>query len=398
VTVCSTGAAQIRTENRAGRRIVAIAFYVLYATTLLDPSPAISQPASSSPPSGLDLCLVPDSIGEALRKIARRVGGEIGVTAIHLESGARISYNGRRRFPMASVSKIPMALEFLRRVDVGEVDLSEELVVPTTDFRPGYSPLASWSGGRAERATVDSLFRLMIEVSDNTATDVILRMAGGPAEVTRRLRQLGLHEIEVNRSEARTFADLSGIPDTVPEAELYRYNYFRMRDALPPEHRQQARLRFGDDPRDTATPDDAAELLALIHAGEGLSPESRDYLLNSMLASRSGPRRIKGLLPGGTPVAHKTGTIAAAINDIGIITLPDGAGHVAIAVFVYTFHRTEWRRERTIAEVARLAYDYFSTATDPRHFGPVSTACGTQRKAADPRDADPTLSGEDASM
>ena len=104
------------------------------------------------------------------------------------------------------------------------------------------------------------------------------------------------------------------------------------------------------------------------------------------------------MLPGGTPVAHKTGTIAAAINDIGIITLPDGAGHVAIAVFVYTFHRTEWRRERTIAEVSRLAYDYFSTATDPRQFGPVSTACGTEKTAADARDAVPTLSGEDASM
>jgi len=327
--------------------------------------------------AALDLCLVPDSVGEQLRKITRRVGGDIGVSALHLESGARISYNGDTRFPMASVSKVPMALEFLRRVDEGEIDLSEDLVVPITDFRPGYSPLASWSGGNAERATVDSLFRLMIEVSDNTATDVVLRLAGGPSEVTGRLRQLGIEGIDVNRSEARTFADLSGIPDSVPESELYRYKYFRMRDALPAEHRQAARLRFGDDPRDTATPDAMTDLLRLIYAGEGLTPESRDYLLTSMLASRSGPRRIKGLLPKGTPVAHKTGTIAGAINDIGIITLPNQAGHVAIAVFVYTFHRTTWRRERTIAEVSRLVYDYFSTASDPRDNGPVRTACGT---------------------
>lgn len=362
---------------------------------VVSPRTAVAQDVRTT---GLDLCLVPDSIGEQLRRITRRVGGDIGVSALHLESGARISYNGDQRFPMASVSKVPMALEFLRRVDEGEIDLSENLVVPTTDFRPGHSPLASWSGGKAERATVDSLFRLMIEVSDNTATDVILRMAGGPTEVTGRLRQLGIDDIDVNRSEARTFADLSGIPDTVPESELYRYKYFRTRDALPAEQRQEARLRFGDDPRDTATPNAMTDLLGLIHAGEGLTPESRDYLLTSMLASRSGPRRIKGLLPKGTPVAHKTGTIAGAINDIGIITLPDQAGHVAISVFVYTFYRTTWRRERTIAEVARLVYDYFSTASDPWDGGPARTACGDEVLPPAGWEPELILGGEDPAM
>ena len=73
------------------------------------------------------------------------------------------------------------------------------------------------------------------------------------------------------------------------------------------------------------------------------------------------------------------GTIAGAINDVGIITLPDEAGHVAIAVFVYTFNRTTWRRERTIAEVSRLVYDYFSSAPDPWEYGPVSADCATRR-------------------
>jgi beta-lactamase class A len=337
-----------------------------------------AAPEASSQPSvseELELCLVPDSLGAQLRRITRRVGHEIGITALHLESGARISFNGDHPFPMASVSKLPIALEFLRRVDDGEVDLAQDLLVPTTDFRAGHSPLASWSGGRDERATVDSLFRLMIEVSDNSATDVILRMAGGPDRVTRRLRELGIADIRVDRSEARTFADLSGIPDTVPESELYRWSYFRMRDALPAETRQAARLRFGEDPRDTSTPDAMVDLLAMIHAGKGLSRSSREYLLNSMEESRSGPRRLKGLLPSGTPVAHKTGTIAAAINDVGIITLPGDAGHVAIAAFVYTFHRTEWRRERTIAEVARLVYDYFAVAQPPLVDGPLPMAC-----------------------
>jgi len=325
---------------------------------------------------GVVACLVPDSVGSELARIARRVGGEIGVAALHVESGARISFNGDRRFPMASVSKVPMALEFLRRVDAGEIDLDERLEIPITDFRPGYSPLASWSGGRAEHATVDSLFRLMIGVSDNSATDVILRMAGGPDSVTRRLRELGIEDVAVDRSEARTFADLVGIPDTVPEEELYRYNFFRMRDRLPPEHRQAARVRYGEDPRDTATPEAMAELLSLVFRGEGLSPSSRDYLIATMESSRSGPRRLKGLLPRGTTVAHKTGTMGGAINDVGIITLPDGAGHLVVAVFVNTLHRTEWRRERTIAESARLLYDWFSRAPDPWVTGPAPLACG----------------------
>ena len=383
--------------NSCRRLFVIITLLILAGSLALRPPEAHAQPSQTAA-TGLDLCLVPDSIGDQLRRITRRVGGEIGVAAIHLESGARISYNGDRRFPMASVSKVPMAVEFLRRVDEGEIDLYEDLVIPVTDFRPGHSPLASWSGGKPEQATVDSLFRLMIEVSDNTATDVVLRMAGGPGEVTRRLRELGVDEVDVDRSEARTFADLSGIPDSVPESQLYRYRYFRTRDALPAEHRQQARLRFGDDPRDTATPDGMADLLALIHVGEGLSLESRDYLLNSMLASRSGPRRIKGLLPRGTPVAHKTGTIAGEINDVGIITLPDGAGHVAIAVFVYTFNRTQWRRERTIAEVSRLVYDYFSAAPDPWAYGPVPVACGGEEPPSEMWESDLILGGEDPVM
>jgi beta-lactamase class A len=275
---------------------------------------------------------------------------------------------------MASVSKVPMALEFLRRVDLGEISLDERIVVPTTDFRPGHSPLASWSGGRPVRVTVDSLFKLMIEVSDNTATDVILRMAGGPEEVTRRLRDLGIEDMTVDRSEARTFADLVGIPDTVPESELYRYSHFRIRDALPDSVRLEARIAYGSDPRDTATPEATARLLVEVWNGAGLTGESRDLLIEVMEESRAGRRRLKGLLPGETPVAHKTGTMAGAVNDVGIITLPDDAGHVAVAVYVNTLHRTTYRRERTIAQASRALYDYFRSAL-AGFTGPMDRSC-----------------------
>ncbi|MFV1986698.1 MAG: serine hydrolase, partial [Gemmatimonadota bacterium] len=322
------------------------------ATAQTSPQPASAQ--TSPQPATFSVspvCVVPDSIDAALARISRRVNGDVGFTAIHLESGTSVSFNGRRRFPMASVSKVPMALEYLNRVDAGEIDPTERIRVPTTDFRPGNSPMASWSGGRAVHITIDSLFGLMIGASDNTATDVILNMSGGPSAATRRVRELGVLGVDVDRSEARTFADLSGIPETVPETELYRYHYFRLRDALPQEHRDAAREAYVTDLRDTATPDGMAHLLAEIHDGGGLTAPSHQRLLDVMSATRTGARRLKGLLPPDTDIAHKTGTMAGAVNDVGIIRLPNGRGHIAIAAFVNTLHSSTWRRERTIAEM-----------------------------------------------
>jgi beta-lactamase class A len=73
----------------------------------------------------------------------------------------------------------------------------------------------------------------------------------------------------------------------------------------------------------------------------------------------TGSRRLKGMLPGGTPVAHKTGTLAGVSDDVGIITLPNGH-HLAIAVFAKGM-RSEWERDRSIAQLARLLYEGFGS-------------------------------------
>ena len=85
-----------------------------------------------------------------------------------------------------------------------------------------------------------------------------------------------------------------------------------------------------------------------------------DLLLDIMYRCETGPARIKGLLPPNIRVAHKTGTLNMGItNDVGILDLPDGAGHVVLSVFVKEATGNAEAQERQIAQVARAVYDYF---------------------------------------
>jgi beta-lactamase class A len=129
--------------------------------------------------------------------------------------------------------------------------------------------------------------------------------------------------------------------------------------AVRPEDRSAAAKKFDADPRDTSTPDGMAVLLARIFRKDVLRSETGDLLLDIMRRCRTGDQRLKGILPALTEVAHKTGTIGGTTNDVGIMTLPDGAGHVAIAVFVKSSTNPVPARERVIAEIARAVHDYY---------------------------------------
>jgi len=128
---------------------------------------------------------------------------------------------------------------------------------------------------------------------------------------------------------------------------------------VPEADRKAAAARYPDDPRDSATPADMARLLVNIHNHALHKEATAELLLDILRRCQTGDARLKGILPEGTVVAHKTGTVGSTTNDVGIITLPDGAGHVAIAVFVKASEAPVAKRERAIAEIARAAHDYF---------------------------------------
>jgi len=154
------------------------------------------------------------------REIARLAavsGGVVGVTAIHLESGRRVSMNGTDRFPMASTFKVPIAVQLLTRIDKGEVKLDQMIEIKQSDLHPGSGTLMDLFNKGGLALSVRNLMELMLLISDNSATDVMLRTAGGPQAVTARMRALGIEGISVNRSTAQLIADWVGVTNLPPE-------------------------------------------------------------------------------------------------------------------------------------------------------------------------------------
>lgn len=177
--------------------------------------------------------------------------------------------------------------------------------------------------------SIRELLRAMIVESDGSASDLLLGLMG-PKVVTGMMNSLGAKDLVVANSEKE-----------MARSEEAQY-------------------------RNWTSPESTVVLLSMLQKGRGLTAPSRELLLAWMTESPTGPQRIKGLLPAGTRVAHKTGTSAtvqgltAATNDAGIITLPDGR-HLAVAVFVSDSTSDLSSREGAIARIARAAWDCYTT-------------------------------------
>ena len=259
---------------------------------------------------------------------------------------------------MASAYKVPIAVQLLTRVDAGEERLDRMIEITRSDLHPGSGTLTDLFNKPGVSLSVRNLLELMLLISDNSATDIVLRLAGGGGAVTARMRALGLDGIDVTRPTLNLIADWAGLNPSA--AESWDPDQGEAIFAAVPEAvREAAAARFDADLRDTSTPEDMAVLLERIYRKDLLAPSSAELLLDIMRRCQTGEGRLKGLLPAGTEVAHKTGTIGGTTNDVGIVTLPANAGHVALAVFVKSSTKDVPERERAIAEVARTVHDYF---------------------------------------
>jgi beta-lactamase class A len=294
-----------------------------------------------------------------LARLAATAGGSTGVAVVHLESGRAAYVNADERYPMASTYKVPLAVEVLHRVDAGILALDQRLDIRYEDYAAGSGMLAKLLDDPGLSVSIHNLLEIMLLISDNTATDVLMNTVGGGGAVNARLAALDVTGIRVDRTTARLIGDYLGLED-MPSAAGRRWEDFEaLVEALPEGADAAAEAAFEIDPRDTATPRAMADLLARIWRREALSDASSALLIDIMARCETGEARLKGILPPDTVVAHKTGSIGRTTNDVGIVYLPQDAGHVIVVAFVKQSDEPVEIRERAIAEVARAAHDYF---------------------------------------
>lgn len=266
----------------------------------------------------------------AIGKIARHISGNLGVYAEVLETGQKISYNGDMRFPMQSVYKFPIAMAVLHAVDQGKLKLNQRIHISREEYIPanGYSPIRDqYPNGSA--ITVNDLLKWSVSESDGSASDALLKALGGIAVADRYIHQLGIKDMHIAVTEKVQVAN----------DEIQYQNY--------------------------ATPEALGRLFKLFYSGYKLSDHSRSLLLGDMIRSSPGQHRLKGLLPRGTVVAHKTGTagtmkngLTRATNDAGIITLPNRK-HLIIVVFLSDSYAIEAQRELVIARVGQMLFEFY---------------------------------------
>jgi beta-lactamase class A len=283
-----------------------------------------AQPALAQAPQHLQ------PLEQRLAALATENPGEYGIAALDLASGETVSFNGARPFPMASTMKIAVAAAYLAQVDAGTRRLDDPI------------------GGSTARALMDA----MIIRSDNRATDQLIAALGGPGAVDSWLRAHRLSGIRVDRTIATLLSDRRDLSDI----------------------------------RDSSTPEAMLGLLRLIDRGDALSPGSRALLLDMMRRCATGSNRIRGLLPPGARVEHKTGTLNGYTGDVGFLTLPDGR-----RIAVVFFARGGSNRPGVISTAARAIYDGFGGETQRRglagHGGRVQDAYASVPRAAPPASA-----------
>src|SRR5215212_9485608 len=253
----------------------------------------VAQPAAAASSPSLT------GLEQQLSYLVANKSTDVGIAALDLTTGESISVKGSTPFPMASTVKVAVAALYLAHVDHGQRSLDDTI------------------SGQSAR----SLMSRMLIHSDNRATDILMRDVGGPGALHNWLQQNGIKGLRVDRTIAQLLSD---------KRDLW-------------------------DRRDSSTPTAMVELLRRIYRAELINPQSRNYLLDLMAQCKTGKNRMRALLPYGTPVEHKTGTLTGLTDDIGFITLPDGR-RIAVAVFA----RGGTNRPRTIAQAARAIYDGFT--------------------------------------
>jgi beta-lactamase class A len=220
------------------------------------------------------------SLAGRMEILERESGGRIGVCAFDSERNRTFAFHADSRFAMASTFKVLLASAILRQVDVGQITLTQELRFAQNQV-VAYSPVTSSIANGL--ILVRQACEAIIQVSDNTAANLLLDCIGGPPGFTRFVRGLGDEVTRLDRFETDLNLNLTG------------------------------------DARDTTTPRAMLNSMHQVLLGGALSPESKNQLIDWLIGSTTGSGRIRAGLPAGWRVGDKTGTGGnGAVNDVAI--------------------------------------------------------------------------------
>jgi beta-lactamase class A len=284
-------------------------------------------------------CKTPyDKTGQLRNKIEQIVSDKnavVGVSIIGKNGKDTVSINGDRRFPMQSVFKFHIALAVLSEIDKGKLSLDQKIEIKKDELLPAdfWSPLRDENPGGGI-FTIERLIQYSVSHSDNTACDVLIRLIGTPETVEAYIRKSGINDIQITFNE------------------------------------EEMQAKWGNMFQNWTTPKAASETLKLFYENKNnlLSKSSYDFFWKTNKETTTGRNRIRGQLPEGTVVAHKTGWsgtnketgITAAVNNIGIVFLPDGE-YFIISVFVSESKENFDTNEKIVADIAKATYDFYTT-------------------------------------
>lgn len=282
---------------------------------------------------------------QAIEAVLQEASGEFGVSALHLESGERAGNRQDELFQLASVFKIPILVTLMREVEAGTIRLDQRVTLKEEERVPGSGVLQELDPGAV--LSVKDLAMLMTIVSDNFATDMLIGMIG-LEKVEAYMHELGLESVSLPQTCWQLLNRCVGMEE--PRPSIAGFNEYNRR-----EETGDFELLFDvSEPtplNNVATPADLNKLLTLVATKQILSERSCDQILDILLRQQYNSR-LPLLLPDGTKVAHKTGTVNNVVNDAGIIYLPEGKGTLVVSVLSRKIEEKQYA-ERKIAELAK---------------------------------------------
>ncbi|MEA5403982.1 class A beta-lactamase, subclass A2 [Arcicella sp. DC2W] len=271
-----------------------------------------------------------DVLKTNIEQLIKTKKATVGVAIYGFESKESITVNNELQYPLQSVFKFHIALAVLNQVNKGKLRLNQKIFIKPSDLLPNtWSPMREKYPNANVSLSIAEIIQYTVGESDNNGCDILLRLIGGTKTVNDYIHKVGIKEVAIvaNEEEMHKAWDVQFSNWTKPMA--------------------------------------ATELLKIFYDKKITSKANFDFLWKVMIDSPTGKKRIKSQLPEGTLVAHKTGTsdtneegITSAVNDIGIVTLPNGK-HFAISVFVSNSKENGETNEKIIADISKLAWDYF---------------------------------------